>query len=185
MIGIILAGGKSQRFGEDKATYIDPLENKSWVQLMIEKMIPLNLSQIYIAASQRNQSAIQKICTDFLPKEQVLTDQEPFVQVGPLGGLYSVSKAVGKSADYLILPTDYPTLESSTLKKLSQSGGNYYAKDMSGREHYTIASISFSPEEITYSLNRGNRRLLRFYQELGASPFLIPIHELHNYNRKP
>lgn len=184
MIGIILAGGESRRFGEDKATYLDPVQNKAWIQIMVEKMSQLPLSQIYIASSYKNQTFIQNICVDLIPKENVIIDREPYIQIGPLGGLYSVSKKVGKFAEYLVLPTDYPQLSIQTLHILSHSNKNCYAKDIHDCSHYTVAHISFTPEEITHSLSTGNRRLLYFFQEIGASPFLISNNDLHNCNEK-
>lgn len=184
MIGIILAGGASRRFGEDKATYMDPTQHQPWVRLMLEKMMHLSLSQIYIAASTKNQQNIQQICQDLISPEQIIIDQDPFISAGPLGGLYSVSQKVNVPAKYLIVPTDYPNLSVSSIKQLMAAGTNRYAQDTDGRFHYTVACISFTPEEIAHSLHSGNRRLFHFYQEIGASPLLITHHDLQNHNYK-
>ncbi|EHL2589101.1 NTP transferase domain-containing protein, partial [Listeria monocytogenes] len=40
-VGIVLAGGRSSRFGEPKAFFQDEATGKTWVELTVSKLLPL------------------------------------------------------------------------------------------------------------------------------------------------
>lgn len=87
MNAIILAGGKSSRFGSDKALY--KLEDKPMLLNIIEKLNPL-FNKIYVVGNKKQHG---------LKDVEFLTDEIP--NKGPLGGLYTGLKASNSNFNYL------------------------------------------------------------------------------------
>lgn len=69
MIGLVYAGGKSTRFGKDKATYHVPGLPATNIELAVEKLTPF-CQQIVVCANEINRAHILK-----------LVGQEPTVQI--------------------------------------------------------------------------------------------------------
>lgn len=89
MNAIILAGGKSSRFGTNKALY--KLEQKPMLINIIEKLNPL-FDKIYVIGNSNYDY-------DNLNNIENLTDEIP--NKGPLGGLYTGLKATDSDYNYL------------------------------------------------------------------------------------
>jgi len=89
MNAIILAGGKSSRFGTNKALY--KLEQKPMLINIIEKLDPL-FDKIYVIGNKNYDY-------ENLNKVEYLTDEIP--NKGPLGGLYTGLKATDSDYNYL------------------------------------------------------------------------------------
>ncbi len=60
MIGLVYAGGKSTRFGKDKATYHVPGLPATNIELAVEKLTPL-CQQIVVCANEINRAHILKL----------------------------------------------------------------------------------------------------------------------------
>ncbi len=60
MIGLVYAGGKSTRFGKDKATYHVPGLPSTNIELAVEKLTPL-CQQIVVCANEINRAHILKL----------------------------------------------------------------------------------------------------------------------------
>ena len=112
LTSIVLAGGKSLRFGRNKA--LEAICGKSLIECVIQRLKPLT-GQILIVTS--------KELTD-LPaagKAEILTDVYP--NKGPLGGIYTGLLAA-KSSRSIVVACDMPFLNAELLSymvKLSRS----------------------------------------------------------------
>lgn len=101
--GLILAGGKSRRMGQDKAQLL--LEGKSLLQWQVEKLQQLGLKEILICA----------------PEERSLfgirTVPDRYRNCGPIGGLQAgLTAAAGDAC--LVIGVDCPLVQAETLSAL-------------------------------------------------------------------
>lgn len=175
-IGLILAGGKSQRFQQDKALFWDQRYQKTWVELAYDKMFSLT-SKVFISAQPDNFSKIQELA---LPKAKLILDPPEFSQRGPLSGFLAASLQA-PTADFLILGIDYPHFSSENLKTLLRTE-NSYATTSSGQSHYTNAHLRFSPPQILTYLAGPDNSLRGFYKTLDLTPLCFSEESLTNYN---
>ncbi len=90
MNAIILAGGKSSRFGSNKAMY--KLDQKPMLENIIEKLEPF-FNKIYIIGNEKQELKGIK------GKIEYLTDKIP--DKGPLGGLYTGLSKTDSQFNYL------------------------------------------------------------------------------------
>lgn len=102
--GIILAGGKSRRFGEDKA--LAKIEGDLMIKKVAGFLISLKLRPVVIANDPGKYS--------FLPYS-ILKDIRP--EQGPLGGLYTACHHFPGSS-LLVLTCDMPFVGPRLLRKL-------------------------------------------------------------------
>lgn len=174
-IGIILAGGRSRRFKQDKALFYDPYFEQTWVELAAEKIHQLT-STVFISVNQTNAQPIQTLFAD--KPYQIVIDR--LTDVGPLGGLLAVAETSGET-DFLLLAVDYPELSVKSLQQLA-AFPNRYAVDSQDQPHFTVAHLQVDSQKLAAYLNTGNRRLKFFYQQLGATPLELPTAELENHN---
>lgn len=79
LTGAVLAGGKSSRFGTNKALYIN--DGKSLLQQSLEILRPL-CDQLYISANNNNAVAYREMGAD------IICDLHP--DCGPLGGIEAI-----------------------------------------------------------------------------------------------
>lgn len=101
--GIILAGGKSSRMGQDKAFL--KLNEKSLIEYSIEAIKPL-VSEIMIVSNNPD-------CDRFHLKRV----QDVIKDSGPLAGIYS-GLINSKTTYNLVLSCDIPLITTSVLKQL-------------------------------------------------------------------
>lgn len=102
--GLILAGGKSTRFGTDKA--IASYQGVSLVERAVSLLDQMHLRPVVVTRDGADYSFI---------KSPVLKDKLP--EKGPLGGLYT-AMSVFNTTDFLILTCDMPLLNLSLLSAL-------------------------------------------------------------------
>ncbi len=101
--GIILAGGKSKRMGQNKANLL--LHGRSLLQWQVDKMRTLGIRDILLSG---------KDCPT-LPGTRVIPDLLP--NRGPLGGLHACLSAANNSR-CLVLSVDAPLVPVSVLEQL-------------------------------------------------------------------
>ena len=104
---LLLAGGKSQRMGKDKAGLL--YEGKTQLERMVDLVAPLNLP---IHLSVRKEQA-----TDEKPLVTPIYDHKDFTDVGPMGGILSAFQEYPTSA-FLVIACDLPFLTIETLEHL-------------------------------------------------------------------
>ena len=106
--GIILAGGKSRRFGSDKA--LAQMNGVTLLEMAVHLLEDLKLNPAVITSAEK-----EKIYS-FL-RCPILKDLIP--DQGPLGGLYTAFSAFPDSS-LLVLTCDMPYLTASLLKRLTE-----------------------------------------------------------------
>jgi molybdopterin-guanine dinucleotide biosynthesis protein A len=102
---IILAGGKSVRFGHDKV--LETIGNTSLLEQVISRVNPLSKNIIIVTSKERDFGQLVK-----LPKINVVSDIFP--GQGSLGGIYT--GLVNSDSHYnLVVAADMPFLSGSLL----------------------------------------------------------------------
>ncbi|MBI1977664.1 MAG: molybdenum cofactor guanylyltransferase [Candidatus Omnitrophica bacterium] len=105
--GIVLAGGKSSRFGEDKA--LARLGGVTLLERAIKLLRELNLEPVVITNGRRDYSFLNcQIERDVIPDQ------------GPLGGLYTACQVL-KGFSLLVLTCDMPCLTLDSLNVLLEN----------------------------------------------------------------
>lgn len=109
MIGIVLAGGQSKRFGQPKA--FAKRNGKEFILYSIEALQCITKDVVVVIHPE--------IDTKWLQRNQLtyIQDLELYQGKGPLAGIYSVMSQF-KSEWYIVLPCDTPFINSHLLKKL-------------------------------------------------------------------
>ena len=102
--GIILAGGRSSRMGQDKARL--PLMGESMLQRQIRKLQCLGIQDILISGTEAPEGT--RSVPDIYPGR------------GPLGGLHACLQAA-ENPCCLVLSVDVPLLPAATLERLCRS----------------------------------------------------------------
>lgn len=104
--GIVLAGGRSKRMGQNKAAL--PLLGKPMVQWQADKLRALGADEILLSGSD----------CPHLPGTRVIPDI--YLGRGPLGGLHACLDAA-KHTRCMVLSVDVPLVPVSALYQLSRS----------------------------------------------------------------
>ncbi|MFT5593815.1 MAG: molybdopterin-guanine dinucleotide biosynthesis protein A [Oceanicoccus sp.] len=107
--GILLAGGRSSRMGQDKALL--RRDHRDMFFYILDTMEPLRLNTIYVS---RNREQIR-----YLTRYPMINDLHE--KLGPLGGIYSVMQH-SESDGFLIVPVDLPLIETHDLHRLFKMG---------------------------------------------------------------
>ncbi|WP_216831303.1 molybdenum cofactor guanylyltransferase [Alkalihalobacterium elongatum] len=109
IVGVLLAGGESRRFGEPKAFY--QLDGQPFFQYSLDAL-KKNADDIIIVS----QPQLIKQMQDHTSYRVVL-DEEKFRGFGPLAGIYTAMKLV-HAEWYVILPCDTPYITEHVIKRL-------------------------------------------------------------------
>ncbi len=111
--GLVLAGGKSMRFGSNKA--LASYQGMRLIERAVSLLDQMDLKPIV---------AVRKGMEYPFLKSQVITDKLP--DQGPLGGLYT-ALTIFKNTSFLVLTCDMPALTGSALSELlSQHKSHFY-----------------------------------------------------------
>ncbi|ECB9670791.1 molybdenum cofactor guanylyltransferase [Listeria monocytogenes] len=167
-VGIVLAGGRSSRFGEPKAFFQDEATGKTWVELTVSKLMPL-CEMVFVSANHENYSKLVTLF-DAEPAIQIVPDQASFSDFGPLGGIYAVMKAAAnyQKANFLVLPVDMPFLTSKEIGQLADYP-NHFAKTEQAN-HYLVANIPYSRETLHKLLQDEQHRVRALLEKLDTKP---------------
>lgn len=166
--GVILAGGNSRRFGEDKALYRKTSDAQTWVEKTANKMLPV-VDHVFIVTNIRLFTSIDSLFND--NKITVLSDQEPFLNKGPLGGIYAVMSNTNYEY-YLLTPTDTPQITTAIFAELIHQGNAYAATE--NAEHYLTACIPYCKNETQALLHSGNLRIRQLLQTINTQKYMFP-----------
>ncbi len=113
--GLVLAGGRSSRMGQDKAALIHP-DGRTLVRRTCDLLVEVGCGKVVL--SLRHDQEIPAGLSDL---ENLTIVRDPAGEsVGPIAGMVSGMR-VQATADWLILACDLPRLDSATLSALVNS----------------------------------------------------------------
>jgi len=175
-IGIILAGGQSKRFGEQKAFAVR--ENKHFYQYSIEAINSFT-SKIYLVSHP-------EIKDKFTAENNitVIQDSSHFQGYGPLAGIYTVMDRV-QAEWFIVLPIDCPYITSQTIEQLlSQIEDGYDAivPIVNEKPQPLIAIYNFkTKKKLFHALSSSDLSMHHFLKELRVK-FMVGFKEDHFIN---
>ena len=109
---VLLAGGRSRRFGSDKACYVPPGFAAPLWRLQLDKLSALGAAEVILSVAPSGPGFA--VPTDVRIVEDAFPDQ------GPLGGLASVLSAI-ESPRVIVLGIDMPGVTVSGLRRLLEA----------------------------------------------------------------
>jgi molybdopterin-guanine dinucleotide biosynthesis protein A len=116
MTSIILAGGKSSRFGWNKA--LETIGSKSLIQWVIDRLAKISTEIIIVTAQDEtlpySPSSMARSVTDIYPKK------------GPLGGIYT-GLVASASLHAIVVGCDMPFLNTALLEYMAQLSSTFDA----------------------------------------------------------
>lgn len=158
MLGIVLAGGQSKRFGRDKAQVQLPGQPLNNVGLAVTKL-QLLCEQVIVSASQQN---VANLTEQFRTSSNVIvvTDQIPFERQGPLSGIFAATNYSPELTDYLLLAVDYPLITTTILTTLVTQTDCYATTPT--QDHYLVSHVQASQDMVRAHLLLGDLRVSHF-----------------------
>ncbi|MCO6498829.1 MAG: molybdenum cofactor guanylyltransferase [Vicingus serpentipes] len=147
LTGIILAGGKSSRMGQDKGLML--LDGKPMIQYVIDAIQPL-VDEIIIISNQEEYAAFGYIVYEDIIKEQ-----------GPLAGICTGLK-FSKTQKNLVVSCDVPYVNEELLSLLikNSEGVDVVIPEKEGKTHQLIGVYDRSCLDLFHEeLTKGNRKI--------------------------
>lgn len=184
-VGVILTGGRSTRFGEDKSLY--QIDGKPMYQHVVDL---LNESGVIDDIVISTNVDLKHKFDNF----EVIVDDQSFVDVGPLGGLYAVVSQYN-DARFILVSCDTPYVPSSWIQKLVSTSDKNPDTSIITKEldllHPTIALFNDSKltKKLEAHLHSGARSMRSFFQHIDVK-YLDIVEEAYagesfiNINRK-
>jgi len=122
ILGVVLAGGKSQRFGEDKSQV--KLNDKRLIDYILTEIIT-EFNEILIIANNS---------IDFMPSPKIIKVEDDEKDLGPLGGILTAMKWINKNKKNYkwisTFPSDTPffnkTILNNFYKKININKGQLF-----------------------------------------------------------
>lgn len=170
---IVLAGGKSTRFGSDKAFFTpEGHDGATFIEMIVKKLIPLQ-ADILISINPSQERAMKQL---FAGQSRVkfVIDHENLAEYGPLGGLYSAVHldAADQTASYMIIPVDLPDIRTSDLALLAEAENVFIKTPL--QSHYLLAHLPAFRAEIDTCIAKGEHRMRDLLEKLGTKPLHFP-----------
>jgi len=176
MTGIVLAGGRSRRFGQDKA--LAPLDGTPLIKRSVDLLKSVDLEPVIITNESADYSFLN--CR---------IERDVFPDHGPLGGLYTAMKRL--TGTLLVLTCDMPFLEGSVLQTLKDEhamGGQitiFRQKD--ALQPFPGIYDSSLSERILSLINTNQLSMKQLLSEAGEKKIIIASfsdHLFKNVNKK-
>lgn len=108
ILGVVLAGGKSKRFGEDKSQVT--LNNKRLIDYILSEIIT-EFNEVLIISNNR---------IDFMSSSKITKIEDDEKDLGPLGGVLTAMKWINKNKKKYkwisTFPSDTPFFNKKTLR---------------------------------------------------------------------
>ena len=170
ILGVVLAGGKSQRFGEDK----------SQVKLGGKLLIDYILSEII--EEFREILVVSNSSIDFKHSDKISIIEDIKKNLGPLGGVLTAMKWVkNNNKDYKWIstfPADTPFFKHSILQKFLQNiqpeeSKLFFIKSNNTRHNiFGLWSIDLM-DKLEEDLNKGERKVELWANSIGVKTINI------------
>jgi molybdopterin-guanine dinucleotide biosynthesis protein A len=143
--GVILAGGRSQRFGGVDKTRL-PLGGRTLLQRAVDALIPVTDARLVVGAA---------------PMTGIPTVADRFPGAGPLGGILTALVTID-SSHALILAADLPFISGSLLRDVQRAGADAAAavvKHPDGRLALCLSVRRDCAPAVREMWSRGARRV--------------------------
>ncbi|MDA3779161.1 MAG: molybdenum cofactor guanylyltransferase [Bacteroidales bacterium] len=162
IIGIVLAGGKSSRMGQEKG--LIKYKNKTLIEYVIESITPF-CDNIIISSSNKEYKKLGL---------SIIEDEIP--DCGPLGGIYSAMKNTNAD-NYLVVSCDLPFISQKLLKNMISICDEWDAiipVDWNNRVQPLCACYgrSFLPN-VQNAIKNGEFKIIRALKDLDVNFFSI------------
>lgn len=176
MTGIVLAGGKSRRFGSEKGLVL--FDGRPLVEYAIQTLKQI-CGTILISA---NTAAYEKFDC------RIVYDEVK--DIGPMGGIYSALRQ-SVTSNNMILSVDSPFISSSLLRYIySKRENSMICVPCFGENKYEPLIGFYSKEVLPFMekfINMGNYKLPDLFREVPFNGIIIPLesefyHERLFYN---
>ena len=166
--GIVLAGGKSSRFGENKA--LAHFRNKNLLEHSIS-LLRHFCSEIIISAGNQDYEELGfKVVRDEIP------------DIGPIGGIYSTLK-VSKNKYNLVLACDVPYASKSLFEQIIKKHENHTAVIPVHNRKIEPLIACYSKDILpflTQNINKQNYKLRDVLSEAGV--FYLDVSNIKSDN---
>jgi len=178
ILGVVLAGGRSKRFGDDKTTA--KLGNKSLLDHTIEK-IEKKFDEILIVSNNEKHVSIKK--NVFSTKDLIEG------HLGPLVGVLSAMEWIKKhKKNYnwmATFPCDTPFFDENLVDKIMNCPKNSSKKlfflKSGNRRHNIFGLWSLELKDILLKdINKGHRKVEEWANKVGSE--IIEINDENDYN---
>jgi len=178
ILGVVLAGGKSKRFGDDKTTA--KLGNKTLLDHTIEK-IEKKFDEILIVSNNEKHASIKK--NVFSTKDLIEG------HLGPLVGVLSAMEWIKKhKKNYnwmATFPCDTPFFDENLVDKIMNCPKNSSKKlfflKSGNRRHNIFGLWSLELKDILLKdINKGHRKVEEWANKVGSE--IIEINDENDYN---
>mgnify|MGYP001422397958 FL=1 len=178
ILGVVLAGGKSKRFGDDKTTA--KLGNKTLLDHTIEK-IEKKFDEIIIVSNNEKHASIKK--NVFSTKDLIEG------HLGPLVGVLSAMEWIKKhKKNYnwmATFPCDTPFFDENLVDKIMNCPKNSSKKlfflKSGNRRHNIFGLWSLELKDILLEdINKGHRKVEEWANKVGSE--IIEINDENDYN---
>ena len=178
ILGVVLAGGKSKRFGDDKTTA--KLGNKSLLDHTIEK-IEKKFDEILIISNNEKHISIKK--NVFSTKDLIEG------HLGPLVGVLSAMEWIKKNKKnynwIATFPCDTPFFDENLVDKIMNCPKNSSKKlfflKSGNRRHNIFGLWSLELKDILLEdINNGHRKVEEWANKVGSE--IIEINDENDYN---
>ena len=165
ILGTVLAGGKSQRFGEDKS------------QVMLEGKLLIDYILSEISSEFREILVVSNNKIDFKNSEKISRIEDFKKGLGPLGGVLSAMKWVkenNKNYEWVsTFPADTPFFKKEILQKfykeieIEKSKLFFIKSNMTRHNIFGLWSIDLL-DKLEEDLNRGDRKVELWANSVGV-----------------
>ena len=178
ILAVVLAGGKSKRFGRDKSQV--KLGNKILIDYILSEIIDF-YKDILIVTNEP---------IKFLTSSKISVTSDIKKDLGPLGGVYSAMKWVrDNKKDYKWIstfPIDTPFFKKKHLikfyKEINLDKSNLFFMKSKNKRHNIFGLWSLELyEKLESALNRGDRKVELWANEIGVKT----IDFEHENNKDP
>lgn len=180
--GLILAGGKSQRMGENKLLL--PLKDSTVLGINIKKLLMV-ADQIIIVSGRYHEEIQSYIRADYSDLPVMVVENKAF----ELGMFSSVLAGIrGIDSDLVLVPGDSPFYSENTLKSLIEADGNLIVPSFRHRGGHPIVIRQPLLKRLKAMESTSNLKIFRNGQkihwlEVEDPGILLDIDTLEDYNQ--
>ena len=165
ILGVVLAGGKSQRFGQDKSQV--KLQNKLLINYILEEIVD-EFKEILIIANEQ---------IKFMQSQNISVIKDFKSGVGPLGGVLTAMKWIKKNNKHYqwisTFPSDTPFFTKKELKyfykKIEISESKLFFIKSKNKRHniFGLWSVSLI-EKLEADIMKGERKVEIWADSIGV-----------------